>query len=231
MLLKYAACKFWPFCYGFLLKLEYFGQTRSILWQLISWLLTFPGHHQPCYWLGSTGHCFPWGKILMAWTISKLRNCTTCKYVFMFPKMNSAKQVLTDWGWVTPICIGKPTIIGSDNGLSPGRCQAIIGTNAVILLIGPLGTNFSEILIEILTFSFKKMSLKVSSAKWRPFCLGLNVLNTEIGLWAIILHHWWPAVCHSYHKTERALRSLPGHHCWPWRLSVWQSFKQPVSTT
>ena len=41
------------------------------------------------------------------------------------------------------------TIIGSDNGLSPGRRQAMIWTNAGILLIGALGTNFSEILIEI----------------------------------------------------------------------------------
>ena len=48
-------------------------------------------------------------------------------------------------------------IIGSDNGLSPGRPQAIIWTNASILLIEPLGANFSEILIEVLTFSFKKM--------------------------------------------------------------------------
>ena len=47
------------------------------------------------------------------------------------------------------ICINKLTIIGSDNGLSPGRRQAIIWTNDGILLIGPLGTNFSEILIEI----------------------------------------------------------------------------------
>ena len=69
------------------------------------------------------------------------------------------------------------TIIGSDNGLSPDRRQAIIWTNDGLLLIGPLGTNFSEILIEILTFSFKKMCLKVLSAKRRPFCLGLNVLN------------------------------------------------------
>ena len=44
------------------------------------------------------------------------------------------------------------------------------------MLIGSLGTNFSEILIEILKFSFKKMHLKISSAKWWPFCLGLNVL-------------------------------------------------------
>ena len=69
----------------------------------------------------------------------------------------------------------KLTIIGSDNGLLPGRRQAIIWTNTGILLIGPLGTNFIEILIGIQTFSFKKMHLKMSSAKWRPFCLGLNV--------------------------------------------------------
>ena len=79
---------------------------------------------------------------------------------------------------MTHICVGKLTIMGSDDGLSPGRRQAIIWTNAGILLIGPLGTNFSEILIEIHTFSLKKMRLKMSSAKWRPFCLGLNVLNS-----------------------------------------------------
>ena len=72
------------------------------------------------------------------------------------------------------------TLIGSDNGLAPDRRQAIIWNNAGMLLIGPLGTNFSEILIEILTFSFKKMRLKVSSAKRRPFCLGLNVLKWDI---------------------------------------------------
>ena len=44
---------------------------------------------------------------------------------------------------MTHICVSKLTNIGSDNGLSPGRRQAIIWTNAGILLIGPLGTNFS----------------------------------------------------------------------------------------
>ena len=77
----------------------------------------------------------------------------------------------------THICVGELTIIASDNGLSPGRRQAIIWTNAWILLIGPYRTHFSEILIEILTFSFTKMILKVPSAKWQPFYLGLNVLN------------------------------------------------------
>ena len=86
-------------------------------------------------------------------------------------------QLLTHWGRATHICVGNLTIYGSDNGLSPERRQAIIWTNAGILLIGPLGTNFSEILIEILTFSFKKMRLKVSSAKRWPFCPGLNVLT------------------------------------------------------
>ena len=87
------------------------------------------------------------------------------------------RVVLTHWGRVTHICVGKLTTTGSDNDLSPGRRQAIIWTNAGILLIGPWGTNFSEILIGIQTFSFKKMRLKMSSVKWRPFCLGLNVLN------------------------------------------------------
>ena len=85
----------------------------------------------------------------------------------------------THWGRVTHICVSKLTIIGSDNGLSPGRCQAIIWTNAGILLIGPLGTNLSEILIKIYTFSFNKMHLKMPSGKWRPFCLGLNVLSHQ----------------------------------------------------
>ena len=84
--------------------------------------------------------------------------------------------VLTHWGRVTHICVGNPIIIGPDNRLSPGRRQAIIWTNAEILLIGPWGTNYSDILIGIHAFSFKKIHLKMSSAKWRPFCLGLNVL-------------------------------------------------------
>ena len=96
---------------------------------------------------------------------------------------------LTHWGRVMHICVVKLTIIGSDNGLSPGRRQAIIWTNAGILLIGPLGTNFSEIWIGIQAFSFTKMHLKMSSAKWRPFCLGLNVLSVFIGVLI------WLSVC------------------------------------
>ena len=92
---------------------------------------------------------------------------------------------------MTHICVSKLTYIGSDNGLSPGRRQAIIWTNAGILLIRTLGTNFSEILSEICAFSFKKMHLKMSSVKWRPFCLGLNVLNTYIVLVPMLWKSNW----------------------------------------
>ena len=72
--------------------------------------------------------------------------------------------------------------IGSDNSLSLGRRRAIIWTNAGILLIRPLGTNFNEIVIENHTFSFKKMHLKMSTAKWRLNCLGLNMITASV-LW------------------------------------------------
>ena len=83
----------------------------------------------------------------------------------------------THWGWVMHICVGNLTIIDPDNGLSPCRRQAIIRTNAGMLLIEPLRTNISEISIEIHTVSFKEMHLKMASDKWRPFYLGLNVLT------------------------------------------------------
>ena len=64
-------------------------------------------------------------------------------------------RIYTSMNWV---------IIGSGNGLSPVR-EAITWTNAGILSIGVLGTNFNQIWIEILSFSFKKIHLKMSSAK------------------------------------------------------------------
>ena len=77
------------------------------------------------------------------------------------------------------ICVSERTTIGSDNGLAPSRRQAIIWTNVEMILIQTLGTNFSEILREIYTFSVKKMHLKISSGKYRLSCLGLNVLKLK----------------------------------------------------
>ena len=128
------------------------------------------------------------------------------------------RETLSHWGRVTHICVIKLTIFGSDNGLSPGRRQAIICTNARILLIRTLGTNFSEILSEILTFSFTKMRLKVSSAKCRPFCLGLNVLNVwqttflpQILLFGsflgLVLSDFWPPIPKNIDNTLQTLLS------------------------
>ena len=70
--------------------------------------------------------------------------------------------------------------IGSDNGFLPVLHQAIIWTNAGVLSIQPIGTNFSEILIKIQNFSFTKMHLKIPPAKWPPFCQGGIELMVEL---------------------------------------------------
>ena len=93
--------------------------------------------------------------------------------------------LLTHWDRVTHKCFNKITIICSDNGLSLGQRQVIIWTNAEIMLIGPLGTYFNEILTEIQKSSFNKMHSNMSSAKWRPFCFGLSVLKYA---WNSVLH-------------------------------------------
>ena len=88
----------------------------------------------------------------------------------------SFENILTHWGRVTHICIIKLTIIGSNNGLSPDRRRAIIWINAGILLIGPLGTNSSEILIEIHAFAiqenaFENVVWKMAAILSRPQCV------------------------------------------------------------
>ena len=92
------------------------------------------------------------------------------------------EKLLTHLGRVTHICVSKLPIIGSDNGLSPGRRQAIIWTIAGILLIGPLETNFSEILIRIQTFSFKKNAFENIVCEMvgilsRPRCVNALIFN------------------------------------------------------
>ena len=104
---------------------------------------------------------FPWERISTTSSISVLKNYRKYKHTFIL--------FWTHWGRVSHICVSKLTSIGSDNGLSPAWRQAIIWINAGILLTGPLGTHLSEVLIKIHTFSFKKIHLKMSSGKLRPF--------------------------------------------------------------
>ena len=91
------------------------------------------------------------------------------------------RRVLTHWERVTHIFVGNLTIIGLDTGLSPCHRQAIIWTSDWILCIGPSGINVSEILIE--------SHLKISSTKWRPFCLGLNLYQCHITCHMILSVH------------------------------------------
>ena len=71
-----------------------------------------------------------------------------------------------------------------------GRHQAIIRTNSAVLLTVPLGTNFSEIVIEILTFSYTIMHLNMPCGKWRPFCPRLNMLNSNLHIHNPVIYRW-----------------------------------------
>ena len=146
-------------------------------------------------WLNNPPPLVPWFLAFLFWYfISK--KCTNIR-------INNTYRQITHWGRVTHICVGNLTIIGSDNGLSPGRRQAITWTNVGILLIGPLGTNFSEILIVIHTFSFKKIQLKMSSGKWRPFLLSLNEIRSFICIQTYMYH---------LEAARETTASFPCHH-------------------
>ena len=114
---------------------------------------------------------------------------------------------LAHWCRVTYICVSKLTIIGSDNVLSPGWLQAIIWTNAGMLLIGPLETNFSEILIEFHTFLFKKMHLKMSSFENDShFVWALMCYLSESRKWQdelIAVKAWIHELVFAFHVTSR----------------------------
>ena len=121
------------------------------------------------------------------------------------------------------------------------RRQVIIWTNPGILLIRTLGINFSEIIIKIHTFSFMKMHLKVPSAKWRHYCLGLDVFNTNVNE-ATSSHHrniistpesvlfyryWTPPPGNKVHGANMGpiwgRQDLGGPHIFPMNFAIWAS--------
>ena len=85
---------------------------------------------------------------------------------------------------MTHICVSNLAIIDSDNGLSPGRRQAIISTNAGTLLILTLGTNFSEILSEIQTFSF--FFIQENALKHASFSPSQNINSCDTNIANIV---------------------------------------------
>ena len=90
--------------------------------------------------------------------------------------INNPHYVLTHWDRVTHICVGKLAIIGLDNGLSPGRRQAIIWTDSGIVLIGPLRNKLQWNFIRH-SYSFikenalKNVVFEMASILSRPQCV------------------------------------------------------------
>ena len=100
--------------------------------------------------------------------------------------------------------------IGSDNGLSPTRHQAIIQTSADLLPIGPTGTNFSDILIKMEKFSFTTMHLNLSSTKWQSFCPGVEKLKCFVrDIFYTVIKQFISASC----CTEPTMSSLSPNMC------------------
>ena len=125
--------------------------------------------------------------------------------------------------------------IASGNGFAPNRRQAITWTKADLLLIGPLGTYFSEILIEIQTFSFKKMHLKMPSGKWWLSCPGDELSAADIyELWYIALvfvDEWYAmkmfkSLIRAFHIFQRWLdiyyQFILTHIPWTKVATIWQ---------
>ena len=130
----------WTYCYK---KPIYFGfSTSNVIFAFVTGLSPWRWNRHPiATW--NIKHGPPKGRLRLRLT----KVIWPQAYSFMGYRLAYGRTehviTLTHWGWVTHRCVGKLTIIGSDNGLSPGRRQAIIWTNAGILLIKPLGTNFS----------------------------------------------------------------------------------------
>ena len=95
--------------------------------------------------------------------------------VILYNESEDGTSELTHWGWVTHIWVSKLTIIGLDNGLLPGWCQAIIWTNAGIWLIEPLETEFNGILINSYIFIkediFENVIWEMAAILCGPHCV------------------------------------------------------------
>ena len=100
--------------------------------------------------------------------------------------MTRSSSILNLWSRVTHICISKPTIIGLHYGLLPGRYQAIIWTNAEILLIGKLQWNLNRnSYIFIHENAFQNVVWKMVAISPRPQCIDIHVCEFILTLYLI----------------------------------------------
>ena len=73
------------------------------------------------------------------------------------------------------------TIVGSDNGLSTVRCQAIIKTNNGSLLSSPLGDKLQRNLNQIEAIFIEENEFENAVCEMAPICLGLNLVCCNNG--------------------------------------------------
>ena len=107
------------------------------------------------------------------------------------------------------------TSIGSEDGLSPIKRQAIIWNNAGISLIGPMETNFNETKFIHL---FKKIHLKMLSGKWYPH-LHLTASGHEYNSWTSWIS--WSAEKNIVIKARALLMTvlwLSTSQAFPWKM-------------
>ena len=137
----------------------------------------------------------------------------------MVPNMASLTDALTHRGRAMHICVSKLTIIASDNGLSPGQCQAIIWNNAVNwILRNKLQWNFDENSdIFFQENALESVVRKMAAILSQPQCVNISVQNVKIHNVLIFFvnlqpgthccHHIWNNVehfvYHFYQSTQR----------------------------
>ena len=132
----------------------------------------------------------------------------------------------------TPVAVGlsgwRPSVFGDGVGsryITMYMCVCVIifanvfhvnlSNKRLLNLNLNLRTNFGEILSEVQTLWFKKMHLKISFAKGRPFCLGLNILKCYSGD-----NFWDRYMCPpSFASIDAALTS--GRCLWIFYMSSW----------
>ena len=107
--------------------------------------------------------------------------------------------ILTHWSRVTHICVSSATINSAENGLSPGRCQTNIWTNAGMLLIGPISIVQWNLLRNLHNSSrenaFENVVLKMACVLSRLNVKKGNTMTTiRAGLITILQTTCWKAV-------------------------------------
>ena len=112
----------------------------------------------------------------------------------------------THWSWVTHVCVANLNIIFSCDGLSLSRRQAIIRTNAGIVIIVTLGTNCSEILIKfkyLFEIFFENIVFEtLSISYWPQRVKNTFVWHNNYWFMFLLLTNHFPSVLTMWYSRE-----------------------------